>query len=277
MAITRIHHLNCGTMCPAAGRLVNGAGKGLGDRGKMICHCLLIETTSNGLILVDTGFGRDDVADPARFHRLFRMVAAPLFDPAEPAVVQLEQLGYAASDVRHLIVTHLDLDHAGGLGDFPDAAVHLHATEHRAATTKPTRAERSRYISAQWSHGPDWHTYSEEGDDWFGFRAVRQLDGVDEDIALIPLFGHSRGHCGVAVSYDDGWLLHAGDAYFNHGELISARHCPPALRLFQELVQLNRRQRIANADRLRELHRNHSAEVAIFSAHDPVELEQLRH
>jgi len=276
MAITRIHHLNCGTLCPAAGRLVNGASKTLTDRGRMVCHCLLIETSDSGLILVDTGFGRDDVMNPDRFSKGFTTVAAPRFDPTEPAIVQLEDLGYDASDVRHVVVTHLDLDHAGGLGDFPDAAVHLHASEHRAATTKPTFQERNRYISAQWAHGPDWHTYSDAGDNWFGFEAVRQLDGVAEEIALIPLFGHTRGHCGIAVKNEDKWLLHAGDAYFNHGELTSVWRCPPALLLFQEMVQMNRRKRIANANRLRQLHANHADEVTIFSAHDPAELEPLQ-
>ncbi|MFD0510570.1 MBL fold metallo-hydrolase [Streptomyces aureus] len=30
-------------------------------------------------------------------------------------------LGYAVDDVRHIVLTHLDLDHAGGLPDFPRA------------------------------------------------------------------------------------------------------------------------------------------------------------
>jgi hypothetical protein len=29
---------------------------------------------------------------------------------------------------------------------------------------------------------------------------------------LIPLFGHARGHCGVAVQTESGWLFHVGDA-----------------------------------------------------------------
>ncbi len=29
---------------------------------------------------------------------------------------------------------------------------------------------------------------------------------------LVPLFGHTRGHCGVAVRTEQGWLFHAGDA-----------------------------------------------------------------
>ena len=33
--------------------------------------------------------------------------------------------GFRREDVRHILVTHLDFDHAGGLPDFPDAVVHV--------------------------------------------------------------------------------------------------------------------------------------------------------
>jgi hypothetical protein len=29
---------------------------------------------------------------------------------------------------------------------------------------------------------------------------------------LVPLFGHTRGHCGVAIRNGSGWLFHVGDA-----------------------------------------------------------------
>lgn len=38
---------------------------------------------------------------------------------------QIRRLGYAASDVCHIVLTELDFDHAGGLEDFPDARVHV--------------------------------------------------------------------------------------------------------------------------------------------------------
>lgn len=44
----RVHHLNCGTMRPFGGRLVDGTGSVL-RRAEMVCHCLLLET-SGGLV-----------------------------------------------------------------------------------------------------------------------------------------------------------------------------------------------------------------------------------
>ncbi len=63
----RIHHLNTGTMCPIGRRFVNGTG-GIFQRARMVCHCLLVET-SDGLALVDTGIGLDDIAQPQRLGR----------------------------------------------------------------------------------------------------------------------------------------------------------------------------------------------------------------
>lgn len=40
-------------------------------------------------------------------------------------VRQTETMSTAPSDLRHIVPTLLDVDHAGGLGDFPDAQVHV--------------------------------------------------------------------------------------------------------------------------------------------------------
>ena len=58
----KVHHLNCGTMCPVCARLINGQGGWL-EPAQMVCHVLLIETPRDGLVLVDTGIGTRDIAD----------------------------------------------------------------------------------------------------------------------------------------------------------------------------------------------------------------------
>ena len=136
----RIHHLNCGSLCPRGGRLFGGAG-GLLSPAPMCCHCLLIEG-DDGLILVDAGLGVEDVNEPRRLGFLFNATARPRLDVAETALRQVADLGFPPSDVRHIVPTHLDLDHAGGISDFPGAAVHVFAAELRAASSRPTLNER---------------------------------------------------------------------------------------------------------------------------------------
>src|SRR5258708_20467354 len=84
---------------------------------------------------------------------------------------------------------------------------------------------KGRYITEQWQHGPDWKFYDEGGEDWFGFRGVRALGDREPDILMIPLPGHTLGHCGIAVPGKDKWLLHAGDSYF------FPRHFPTKVRM----------------------------------------------
>jgi glyoxylase-like metal-dependent hydrolase (beta-lactamase superfamily II) len=274
----RIHHINAGTLCPVGAKFVQGpeAG-GWGDRARMVCHCLLVES-NDGLILVDTGMGTEDLADvDGRLGKMFGSIAAPRRDPSETAIAAVRRMGFAPEDVRHIVPTHLDLDHAGGLPDFPWATVHVFEKEHAAAMARATRRERERYRRVHWAHGPRWDVRdgAEGGDYWKGFRSVRALGGVD-DVLLIPLEGHTRGHCGVAVRGERGWVLHAGDAYFHHREMDASPYCPPGLRMFQRLAAIDDRQRRENQQRLRELANSGTgSDVTIHCAHCPVELERV--
>jgi glyoxylase-like metal-dependent hydrolase (beta-lactamase superfamily II) len=178
--------------------------------------------------------------------------------------------------VRHLLLTHLDRDHAGGIADFPGAKVHVHRSEHEMAVLGQPAAPKGRYVTEQWKHGPDWKFYGEGGEDWFGFKGVRALGDREPDILMIPLPGHTPGHCGIAVRGGDKWLLHAGDSYFFHGQLQAQATMPLVLGLFQRRADIDRAARIANQERLRTLRATHGHEVLIFNSHDPVDYENCR-
>jgi glyoxylase-like metal-dependent hydrolase (beta-lactamase superfamily II) len=265
----KVRHLNCLDMYPPSARLVNGEGSLFGA-GHMVCHCLLIEAQS-GLILVDSALGSGDLADPRRLGRGFLTFARPRFHQESTALAQVERLGFRGGDVRHVVLTHLDVDHAGGIGDFPSAQIHVLEPELRAAEARATRHERQRYRPAQWAHGPKWVAHPlPYGEDWFGFARVRPLPDVEDDLLLIPLLGHTRGHAGVALRSDGEWLLHCGDAYFHHRELEAKPSCPAGLSFFQSYIEMDRALRLQNQARLRALAAG--GEVRLFSAHDPAEL-----
>ena len=273
----KVHHLNCISSCPLGGCLMDGGPETPFERGHLTNHCLLVETES-GLVLVDTGFGLRDVANPkSRLSEFFLKLNSPDFREELTAIRQIEQLGLNPADVRHIVLTHLDFDHAGGLDDFPQAKVHMLKAERDAAVAQTTWMDRQRFRPQQWATRNNWQVYEPgEGEAWFGFGRVHALDGIKEDIALVPLIGHTLGHAGVAVPSEGKWLFNTGDAYFFHQEMDHANpRCTPGLEMYQLMLDKDRRSRIRNQRRLRELKYTHATEVEVFCAHDVTEFERL--
>ncbi|HZF78612.1 MAG TPA: MBL fold metallo-hydrolase [Rubrivivax sp.] len=274
----KVHHLNCVSSCPLGGRLMDGRSASILQRGQLCCHCLLVESNA-GLVLVDTGFGLRDVRDPrSRLSGFFLKLLSPDFREEMTAIRQVERLGFAAADVRHIVLTHLDFDHAGGLDDFPQAQVHMMSEERRHAVMQQTWLDRQRYRPQQWSDRSRWQVHGEQagrGDNWCGFTNVQGGGKLPDDVLLVPLPGHTFGHAGVAVRGEGGWVLQAGDAYFDAREMdIERPRCRLGLRMYQTLMEKDRRARLDNQQRLRDLRRDHG-EVRVFCAHDPDEFEQL--
>ncbi|MFG2974381.1 MBL fold metallo-hydrolase [Streptomyces sp. NPDC048331] len=280
----RIHHLNCGSLrtIPPFGAVPATGGPGELPELPAVCHCLLIETDKDGLILVDTGLGTEDTRRPDRtLGADWVDYAQPALDPRESALHQVVRLGYAPRDVRHIVLTHLHRDHTGGLADFPDARIHVHPEEYRAVTDPSAAHHRhsvDAFMPAHRAHGPLLSPASVEGDTaWFGFPGVARPQGLRCELLLVPLPGHSAGHAGVGVRADDGrWLLHAGDAYMYHGEIDRTPPLDhPVLDPVQQGAQTDAAARAATRDRLRDLVRDHADEVTVFSAHDPWEYARL--
>lgn len=240
----------------------------------MCSHCLLIETQS-GLVLVDTGLGMDDILRPKRLGSMFRTMMQPQLKIEETAVYQLDKMGYRRHDVKHIVLTHLDLDHAGGISDFPGAFVHADPVEVDAALAPQNWKEKARYRAHQFSHHPLWQHPITTHEEWFGFENVRRLKGIDEDILLVPLFGHTQGHCGVAVRQkNDKWLFHVGDLYMDRRSLFDK--APRVLQQCEHLLADDNQMRLKNLALVKQLVSHHADKVQVFCAHDQQELDYFK-
>ena len=219
-------------------------------------------TDGQRIALVDTGIGRHDIADPFTRIGLDAIVAAGFqFLPAVTAASQIEMFGFNLEAVTDIVLTRGDPDHVGRLADFPHAAVHISAEE---LTNMQSR--NPRYSVSQFSHGPKWEVYSNDDSTVFDLKSRSVQTSLDIDIRLVPLFGHTHGHCGVAVLIDDSWTLHAGDAYYLRAELTDENHPINELATIRaDNDELRRRSLMA----LRALNRR---EVRLFGYHDTSEL-----
>ena len=171
--------------------------------------CLVAET-NRGLLLVDTGLGLHDYSHPTRMMRDFMFVMHAVRDPNLAVIRQVSRLGYQPEDVHDIVLTHLHFDHAGGLPDFPGAQVHLYRREYEA-WLHPRKLLEIAYNDADFAHNPNWCFHDLQREGWYDFDAVR-IPGLEPEIWLVPLSGHTSGHCGVALKTENGWIFQCGDS-----------------------------------------------------------------
>lgn len=249
----KVHHLNCGLLHVPPGP-------------QAACHCILLEQDAR-LALIDVGIGLQDIAHPVeRIGQAAIDAAGFQFHERLTAARQIERLGFRTADVTDIVLTHGDPDHAGGLADFPEATVHVSEEEHARLG-----ADHTRYSAAQFAHQPRWVSHPPSTNRWFGAEARPLPPLAGADAFLLPLFGHTLGHCGVAVRSRDQWLLHVGDAYYLRAELSTDAHPVSAL---ASLRADDDAMRIASLAVLRRIARDHPDEVEMFGYHDFTEFPE---
>ncbi|MBN2085878.1 MAG: MBL fold metallo-hydrolase [Anaerolineales bacterium] len=262
----RIHHLNCGTMRPYGIPRKDGTG-GFFARGEGMIHCLLVET-GEGLALVDTGWGLGDYLEPSFAVGFFMDFCGFARDPEKTAARRVARLGCDPADVKHIFLTHMHLDHAGGLPDFPKAIVHLAAPELKACLDPQTIMERFAYRPEHQAHGPQWQAHTLSGGRWFGFECAPPIRIGEAEFVMIPFAGHTRGHAAVAVRTDDGWLLHCGDLYVYPPQVEPARpYKYPNGALMEAIITTGFHMPRRHWATLRDLLRDHGDEVRAFCSH----------
>ncbi|MFF1946862.1 MBL fold metallo-hydrolase [Rhodococcus qingshengii] len=257
-SLVRVRHINCGTFKTRFGG------------PPLVSHVLVCEF-DHGVLLVDSGVGVADVTHAtARLGTGFRLLL-PALDTAETALEQLKALGYSAGDVKDIVLTHLDLDHAGGAVDFPAATVHTTATELSSALTRNDMVARVRYREPHLAAVKDRTTgYDDYSEELFGFTS----HALHDSLRLIPMPGHTAGHSAVAVRDPErGWLLHAGDA-FHHRRALTGERSGIAIAAAEMVFADDRNLLRANQRRLAQLVRLPKS-PQIFCAHDPIQFRKL--
>lgn len=176
----------------------------------------IVEHPVHGPVLIDTGYTRHLWSAKGWSLALYRRLMAPRLNDALTPLAALERLGYAASDVRHVVVTHLHADHVCGLADFPHATFHV-----------------SQTVATAWGKSHWYHDLCEavfrsllpsvarlqamEQSPAVGLpflpQGVRGHDVLgDGSVVLVPLEGHQAGHIGVVIQTGSAPVLYAVDA-----------------------------------------------------------------
>jgi glyoxylase-like metal-dependent hydrolase (beta-lactamase superfamily II) len=252
--------------------LGDGTG-GFLKRGLGVVHCLLVDT-GDGLALVDTGWGMRDCTGPSPAVRQFAGIVHAALLPEETAIRQLGTLGFDPAEVKHIFLTHLHMDHAGGLPDFPEAIVHASAAEIHAFLHPRSLIEWRAYRPEHRAHGPRWQAHIPRGVPWFGLECAPPIRIGEVEFVFVPFAGHTRGHCAVAVRLDGRWLLHCGDAYGYHRQADPVQpYSHPSGRLMETIVTRGFNMPKRHWLSLRRLREAHRGDVSTFCSHDAHEFE----
>jgi len=180
------------------------------NRIPLAMRCLLIEHDA-GLILVDTGAGNKE---SEKFRKIYALDNA---GETGPTVLEdsLAAVGYAPSDVRMVINTHLHFDHAGGNTyvewglDGSQGGVHISFPE---ATYVVQRHELAFARRTNERTAASYLPHNFEPIDQAG--RWKLVDGEVElvpGITLRPTPGHVPGHQSVMVHDGGDTLCYLGD------------------------------------------------------------------
>jgi N-acyl homoserine lactone hydrolase len=185
------------------------------------CPAFLITHPAAGQILVDTSLHPSIAARPSEnFGRLAARLAQPRVEPGRDLPAQLRDHGADPRAIRLVVMTHLHMDHASGISDFPSSTFILSDAEWRSATTG-SRPLLHGYRREHYDYAFDYrlidfnHTVVES---YSTFARTFDLLG-DGSIRLAFTPGHTLGHMCVILRLQERDFVIAGDAIYTMHQL----------------------------------------------------------
>lgn len=165
-----------------------------------------------GPILIDAPFGAEGPANAGEFFGAIARRSGLVFKDEWAIIPRIEQLGFRASEINHVLMTHLHFDHTGGMKSIAHAQFHIDRDEWMHSTgLKPLEATRAGYAVGDFrALAPRVEKLDlcnatlDAGHDVFG----------DGSIEAIPLHGHSIGHTGYRCKLHDRTVFFVGDAVY---------------------------------------------------------------
>jgi len=178
-------------------------------RVELPVYVYVFDHPSQGLVLIDTGFGRRTAKAPAEYpgKRMSSLLSLTMEDGAA-VIDRLPEIERTESDVAHIALTHMHPDHVGGLEDFSQATLHI------ASEAWATRLDGGPLGAVDAS---PFESHSQVAPFTWSESAIGPFDETHDifgDGSLVALStpGHTPGHTSFLVNLTGGSYLITGDA-----------------------------------------------------------------
>lgn len=171
-----------------------------------------------GVIVVDTGQGMHLLEAGRSLHPYHRWEVAFRLEREEEIGPQLRALGIGPRDVKRVVLTHLHVDHDGGLSHFPNTEILVSPGELRMARGWMGRLRG--YLPKRWPQSFDPAPLDLTTEAYGPFPASRRLTAAG-DVVAVATPGHTPDHVSVIVEdYGTTYFL-AGDASYDQGLMLA--------------------------------------------------------
>jgi glyoxylase-like metal-dependent hydrolase (beta-lactamase superfamily II) len=176
--------------------------------------------TSEGIIVVDTGQGAHLRDSGKSLHPYMRWEVAFRIEPEQEIGPQLRGLGIGPRDVKRVVLTHLHMDHDGGLVHFPDSEILVASGELRTARGMLGRLRG--YLPQRWPSWFDPVPLNLDAESFGPFAASKRLTRAG-DVIAVATPGHTADHVSVVVQDGDTNYFLAGDTSYNERLMLAGK------------------------------------------------------
>ena len=230
---------------------------GVGESFDVPVPFLLIDHPK-GKVLFDTGNALEVVHNKEEHWGAIVGAYDPVMTEDQWCVNAIKKVGVQPEDIRYVILSHLHLDHAGGVGHFPNAQYIVQRDELHFAYV-PDPYMKLAYIRKDFDKEVDWFIlegWATDGYDLFGDGAIK--------IYFTP--GHTPGHQSVLVNLpNSGPMFFAADSCYTSDNL--EKGTLPGL-------MWNAGETVKSVNRMRILQETQG--VTVVTGHDPVAWKKFR-
>jgi glyoxylase-like metal-dependent hydrolase (beta-lactamase superfamily II) len=173
-----------------------------------------------GVIVVDTGSATHLLESTRSLHPYVRWNAAFRIEREQEIGPQLRALGIGARDVKKVVLTHLHMDHDGGLAHFPDSEILVAPGELQAA--RGIAGWVRGYLPNRWPTWFDPTALQFETEPFGPFARSRRLTRAG-DVIAVATPGHTADHASVVVQDAGTAMFLAGDTSYNEALMLAGK------------------------------------------------------